>query len=354
MRATAGYAPARRRALRAPQLVNTTHAPVDADNLEGWQAGLVALRALEEVFPDFFATHVAALPLTPSVLYGSACALLRLTHETLFPVEDPPTLWNAWSGDPSALPSAAYRDDAWVLLSSLSESRFHLLQPRPVFYGVGVETVWDADEEIDHYDLLTIALWWSAEGTQAARGFDWGVILEFSDWEDLIPTLPTLPEGFNLEVLIADLNARPLSIGVERGTRLAFTGTLLAYAFGETDNDLANVTNHEIAYHYDGEIDVDWSDAHRIAENARAAREIADQYQALAKAMQGERPIKRFMSRLVRRARQLVASGAQLVPATPAAPLALADILADDDAEPTYVTAWLGEGDETYDDDLTF
>jgi hypothetical protein len=349
---------ARRRTQRALRLVTfgpSRHAALADDHA----IGLVALRTLAQLFPDFFRQHLAARRITPPVLYGAACALHRLVDEELFELREPYELETYRTSDPADLITYPWPESDDVLLNALGEARYDIVQPRPICYGLGVQLIYDAQREIDDYDLLTLALWYVAERTTYALGLPWADLLDRSDWGDHLQSLPTLPVGMSLDVLSIDLDATPLTLtvpGRKQKKPLALDGNLLGYAFGRTGIPLADYDYEEVGYLFNGEMESTWEEAHEIADASRAARDIAERYHALAEAI-GQQPalLTPFIRRLVARAKRLVRNGAASVPATPDAAQALVAILADHDndiAEPNFVQAWLGEGETPDDDDI--
>jgi hypothetical protein len=348
---------ARRRTQRALRLVTFGPSP-HAASADEHAIGLVALRTLAQLFPDFFRQHLADRRITPPVLYGAACALHRLVDEELFELMEPYELEIYRASNPADLITYAWPESDDVLLNALGEARYDIVQPRPICYGLGVQLVFDGNRHIDDYDLLTIALWRIADGTSYALGMRWADVLERSDWSNLVVALPALPTGMQLDVLGIDLDATPLMLNVPGGKRkkpLGLDGNLLAYAFGRTGIPLADYDHEEVGYLFNGEMESTWEEAHEIADASRAARDIAERYHALAEAI-GQQPalLTLFIRRLVARAKRLVRNGTAHVPATPDAQQSLAAILADHDdtAEPAFVQAWLGEGETLDDDDI--
>lgn len=343
---------ARRRAAYAPRLV-TVGASLLVERASPYLIGLTAVKALAKIFPDFFAQHVAQQRLTPGVLYGCSCALLRLVNEELVELEEPWELDTNRTRDPAKLITYRWPDSDDDLLNRIEESAHHIAQPRVIAYGVGVQLYGDAGgHTLADYDLLTLALWYTAQGTQRGLGISWPDLLPgFRPWGNLLLDLPILPR-VDMEQLALDLDARPLWVRTPGGERFSLDGDLLGYAFGATGIDLADYNNMEIDYLYGGDLDDTWDQIHDIAETAQVAQAIVARYHQLNAVLEAYPALlESLIRRLVVRGRRVLRTGPRETGTTPGTPhqprtlvAALVGTPLDDDTEPGYVRAWLGGG----------
>lgn len=245
--------------------------PIDPSDADGWDVGLLAARIFQELFPEVFADLVAPQTCTPGRLYQAACAFLSLVDERLFSIQDPSML--SLPTDPIAYLQKRPPCEGEAALGSLEEGRFSVLQPWPLAYGLGVQSVMNNYEEMGEtaYSALTLGLWQLFSQTSLAVGY---AIEDLAD--DLTPAAtaavlalcPLPPTDVASLLRGLSLPGRPYGADV---------GTLIWYAFGQTGNLLADYTDWELGEMFDHN-DMDWVDAAEIAEQARQARELSGAY----------------------------------------------------------------------------
>lgn len=244
------------------------------ETISGYEIGMAAARRLASMFPIFYKQHVAGRKVCPATLCGAADAFLKLVDK-IVPCYEPVHLWAP--GGPVEVLDHYVDDDPDDCLEWLTYVADHLDQPQVIVYGVGAESVYDADQE---YSLLTLALWHMASGTDWSLGLALGPVLrahmENADGAysmDLITCLPHVPPATSLARLCTVLDREQLY-----GMRV---GELFAYAFSRCDTPLANVTSYELETIYGGQMDVSWNDdLAELGKQAREARAIEYAYTA--------------------------------------------------------------------------
>ena len=115
-------------------------------------------------FPLEFAATCADRPVTMPEIYQVAVGFLGLVDERMLPLD----------GDLLALHDVILPDDPIAWLNSapavsepfafgvLGENRWLFVEPRPQFYGLGVQSLWydhDDDMTMASWDALTLAIW---------------------------------------------------------------------------------------------------------------------------------------------------------------------------------------------------
>jgi len=251
--------------------------PLSGYQADGYRAGLLAAQLLAEHFPAAYDKHVAARAVTPSHLYAVAVTFLSLVNRHMFPLQDSWDFELVVYGDIVA-GAFGHGEGDDVCLSSLVEGKWQLQQPNPAFYGIGVQLAMgdglDVEPEELQYDALTVFLWWLADRTQWRLGVDLGHYTgpHTDELADVLEAASQLPPGTPMEDLCAAFDAEPSSYG-------ASMGRLLAYAFGQTDNCLADTSYSEILHVYEGRSDLTWNDTRDLIKLAVEAQQIASAYE---------------------------------------------------------------------------
>lgn len=267
-----------RRAHRPVRLVDSKltpsrrPSPLGPETAAVYKHGLIKVRHMRELFPDFYQQHIAWRQLTPRALYAAVSAFLSLINRHYFVIED--HMEFEIPLDP--LQALAYTEDDTIAnrgpLLELETAGYWLAQPQPVLYGVGVEGML---EDETPQSALTLALWRLCQETEWAIGVDVAAVIGFSWIAEptvaLITSLRPLPSGIPMDA-IADAVTLP---GGRWSSRL---GELIRYAFARTGNPMADVNNYEVEVIYGGDTDYTWDDVREIGEYAAEARELVKLY----------------------------------------------------------------------------
>jgi hypothetical protein len=256
--------------------------PIDVSDAESWDLGLLGLRLLHTHFPAFYARHIGEQPVTPVLLLRATAAFYTLANEVC-PLQMPIFL------DMGRSPAQWMTTGEWdarSALGALDEFSFYLRQPSPLLYGIGINALLDGHREPGTVRLLTLALWHLFQGTQWGLGIDLADVMDTGGIEpwaaELVLSLKPLPGNTDVEDLIMHLE---LPDYLHPNTEMP-AGELIAYAFGRTSEDLANVDEYDIDIVYGGMIMHDWEDLEDLGECAVDAQAVTDAYDDLAEIMQ--------------------------------------------------------------------
>lgn len=262
----------------APRVVKRlAPTPVFAPRMaSGYLTGWRAATTLRDLFPAWFATHVAHLPFTPGYLLGVAHALVMLVNTTYCELEEQE--WIAW-GTPEAVLEVGTTLSADEAVGILEELSGYLEHPQPVLYGIGRMFALEVDEYGMTFGPLTLALWRMAEATEWGLGIaEWEPLFQWFDARvaDHVRRLPPLPARTAMDDLCraAGWSGPREPVGAGPLPR----GTLLAYAFAKTDNAAADTNNAEVTAYYGSQWSDGWESLPAWAVLTAAARQIAEAY----------------------------------------------------------------------------
>jgi len=260
---------------------------LDVTAAHGYLAGLRVLRWLSNLYPAFYAEHIASRVITPALLGGSVLALYGLTERRVplyWPMEfhsechrlqgehammmEPEELLRRYEGRDS-------QPNGWTVFAELEDMDYHwLTQPTPQLYGIGLDVMLSGEVEVTE-DVLTHALWWLFRNTQ------WGLAMQPDDLLEavgytsdhpvgaVIRSLEPLPDTTPVRDLYRSLHALPGLLSKDEFSRFlqppedlewAWPGDVLAYPFSQTSTQFANTSNEELVYVYQGQHDIDWKD----------------------------------------------------------------------------------------------
>lgn len=273
--------PSGRRPRRA-RLVDVGHRArpsIQGEAAQAFLVGLDAAQLLAHHFPHFYTEHAAGMPCTPEHLLGCAAAFWQLWQIEGLQLRLPGD--EGWYGDDelpfAATPEATLRAFDGVTVAFMNDMVAHFLMcPRPIYYGLGVESWLETESGPD---VLTATLWRLFEGTCWAI-LDMGSIHSggYNDIEpavaEAIASLRPLPANADL----VGLSRRVALPGVSSLGVDAFD--LLAYAVAQTGNALADYNDYDVEAIHMGEVDLGWSwdGARALIAAQRKARAIAKAY----------------------------------------------------------------------------
>ena len=275
--------PAFRHRGRRPVRVVTVQEKTQVHHEEAaaYLVGIEALALLQRFEPDFWATHVAAQKVTPMLLLGAVAAFFQLQEQRGLALDWPSEGCHAGLRDClEVTPEATLVSFSDVEVSFLGdECAAFIAQPRPSYYGIGLQLF--LHEGYDLTDPLTLALWWMAQGSALDVGIDIDALL--NDARGLAP---------GVEDAIRNLRRQPLSIAVchhaatsiPESAGFAVPADLIRYAFSQTSNPLANISDdeREEVYGWEEPGEYDWSARDQVAAWSSEARAIQAFYLAWA------------------------------------------------------------------------
>lgn len=255
----------RRRALRvvaAPDLAATNavvrgiewQLTIGPDEAGAYEVGLHAAKLLHLHFPAFYQEHAAALSITPGLLLGCCVAFWHLVEERGISIRWPGDYTGAIERGATTLESLTMFDD--VSVEFLSEMGYSLWTPRPKYFGLGVQSVL---EECSHIpNILTVTLWHLFQHTPLSIGMPLSFEALSKEYdEDLIVRIfriKPLPKQVALNTMLNLLDIpEAADVGGDGGVAM-----LVEYAFGKTNNGLANWTDYEVEAITNGEEDEQW------------------------------------------------------------------------------------------------
>lgn len=257
----------RRRCLRVVSgaRVNASLTLALADEESGaFQTGLYAARLLQRHFTAFYQAHVAAQCITPPFLLGCVMAFWHLVEDRGVMLRWPGDYAGPMERGETPLESLTMFDG--VAMEYLSELSYSISTPRPSYYGLGVQSVLEEWQSIP--TLLTITLWHLFQYTPLSLGMPLSFEALSSHYdEDLIARIfrmKPLPRNVALSTMLGLLSIPEAG---DLGSAM-----LIHYAFGKTENDLANWTDYEVEVITLGEQDEQWDWA-AIDEMARLSTE---------------------------------------------------------------------------------
>ncbi len=201
--------------------------------------GLDGLNLMRMYEPAFWAAHVATQNATPPLMLGAIAAFFQLQHQRGM------TLRCAEAG----CHSLSFADDPVETLGSfgdvaaefLSELGYYVVQPRPDYYGLGIQLYLMDGWEMA--DPLTLALWWLASGSAFDVGADMGTLMDsvrgFAPGVEKAITRLTLLNVMN--DALCDLAAT----SIPEAAGLAVPADIIRYAYAQTSNPLCNTSQTE-------------------------------------------------------------------------------------------------------------
>lgn len=240
----------RLRVVAGPQAAQTQTLALDDEAAGAFQTGLHAAVLLKRHFTPFYAEHVAPQRITPPFLLGCVVAFWHLVEERGVSLRWPGDYTGTMERGDTPLDSLTMFDD--VSAEYLSELSYSLYTPRPIYYGLGVQSVLDESASIPN--LLTIALWHLLQHTPLSIGMP----LSFE----------ALTREHDEDLIARILRMKPLPSTVALSTMLSIlsipeagdlgSAMLIQYAFAKCENDLANWTDYEVEAITMGEEDEQW------------------------------------------------------------------------------------------------
>jgi hypothetical protein len=272
----------RRSAQRRTRLVNLASVRFNDTTIEVlriWELGLMLTRQLQTYFPEFYEQHaIGQRQATPQLLCAIASAFLGLVHAQLVLLDD--------EFDMSVIPistNPAMTLDAYATrsdtecLDALTESAGYLSQPWPAWFGLGVQSVVTGDDDSGVvHSALTFGLWRIFARIDSYRlGYDLAELLDAAIGvipeaiQECILGLKPLPADSNSEALFDHL--------VLPGVHYGGVRQLVAYAFAQTENLLADYTPYEAIEVFEHN-ELDWNDLLEVAETQKEAQAIAIAY----------------------------------------------------------------------------
>lgn len=261
----------RQRPVRVVKLGAQCRMPTNQTQVTGWLVGLEALRQLSESFPEEFAAHVAHRTVTAPMLLRSAEALLGWANK-IVQLDDSRDLHIP--GDPVAWLDRPF-DERWehAALEMLEQSRYQLDGVTVIPCGIGVYAVCDGEK--DPPSLLTGALWWMCGRTSYSTGINMAEFIEVA-YPKAVHLLEDLAEvPYNVDMALLARHFRYPDFEPASGTTM---GTILRYAFAQTDNFYANTHWFELEYMNDGDLPR-WEDLYSLPDELAEARLIECEYE---------------------------------------------------------------------------
>lgn len=273
-----------RRPVRVVKLETQRRRQPDEETASCFATGLHGARLIKRHFEAFYDTHVAQLPITLPSLLGCMVAFWQLIEAAGLPLRWPQDSYGE-------IDRGETPEDALIMFDGVStelmrELEYSLFVPRPEYYGLGVQGMFDEGTSLP--DSLTLTLWqlfartpWavgalpSFEAVAAELGED--VVAKIGRLKPLPPDAPinTLTLYLDIPEVAQLRQALDGAIDPDAAGRM-----LLEYAFGRGTNDLANYSDYEVEAIHMGEPDEgwDWDDLPRMVELAREAAAIERAY----------------------------------------------------------------------------
>ncbi len=253
--------------------------PLHPVEVSAYLVGLEALALLQRFEPDFWAAHVAAQQVTPTLLIGAVAAFFQLQEQRglalVWPNEGCYALQTAIEATPEATLVGFSDVEPSYLADECAPS---VAQPRPTYYGIGLQLF--LREGYSVTDPLTLALWWMAHGSALDVGIDIDALLDDARLapgvEDAIRDLRMLP-------VMSVAACHQAATHLPESAGLAVPADLVRYAFSQTSNPLANISDDERDEVYGWEPgDHDWSERDQLAAWSGEAKTIQEAYLAWA------------------------------------------------------------------------
>lgn len=268
---------ARRRLRHAVRLVKLGAArpAIDSETCDAWRVAIAAPLALYEAFPAFYAEQALdGAVLTPELAIGCAAALWQLTEQAGAALRWPGEYSGDYDGitryDLAGDPADTLRTFTEVEPGYLAELGGYVWSPQPAYYGWGVQSMLENERYADN--LLTAALWHLFHDTSLGLGIDIDTLLHQIDEDDRIEILRMrrLPRDVPM-----NLFAQHLDLPAARQHGVAALD-LIGYAFGQTNNELANHDEYEVLEYLMGEFEEDytWRDIPDLVRRSQQARAI--------------------------------------------------------------------------------
>ncbi len=260
--------PSRRRRRRAIRVV-TAHGPqqqrpIAVEEAHAYEVGLLGAKLIRDHFGAFYQQHLAAKAIEPPLLLGCLVAFWQLVEAQGVALRWPGDHYGELDREATPELSLTMFDD--VAPEYLGELGYSICIPRPEYFGLGVQSV--LEEWATQPDALTTALWHLFAQTSLSLGVK-------LNWEPLADAIgeDVLCRINRLRPLPADTPIATLSLYLElpEASEQVCVRDLLTYAFGKTENTLANYTDYEVEAIYMGETDEEW-DWNQIAEMARLSK----------------------------------------------------------------------------------
>lgn len=259
-----------RRYRRRVRVVDATAHQLAQDHCQetvwSWEVVSDAATRLRDHFPDFYATHVAQQPLTDGLRLGIVAAFFHLVSDAGLDLR---VIDSATCYDDAALDLAPTPEQTLIQYGSVSdeylaeEMMHHLSFPRPNYYGRGVQAIIDGHRTLDP---LTALLWRLFAGT----GWSTGVDLDrreivdvhgypLGEVADLIRQQTPLRQWAKEHACELDTTVESAFFPIpEAEDHHVAAPDLVAYAFGRTNNPLANHDNYEATQIEMGVEDEQW------------------------------------------------------------------------------------------------
>lgn len=293
--------PARRRMRHPVRLVNAriNQALIGEDVANAYRMGLRGAELLYQHFPDFYAaTGLNDKPITPWLLLGCCAAFWQLVEAKGLELRWPGEAWGEGLTRYELAPTPAetlflFND---VSAEWMSQLGYCIVVPRPVYFGYGVQGLLDQESDSFPHEPLTVLLWHLFGQTALGLGVPLMPMAANID-EDLafdIFKIKQLPRSTPLQLLGQHLDI-PAATAV--GLRPI---DLIAYAFGKTDNDLANYDEYEVEGIYMGEMDEEWrwGDLDHLIPLQCQARQLEETYATWSRALTSLRDLRAFAGQL--------------------------------------------------------
>jgi hypothetical protein len=295
-----------RRPLRVVGPAERPDVPLGEEAVYAVNNGLEAANYLEHYFPHFYRAHVERAPLHTGRLLGCCMALWQLTQLEGLKLRWPNEGYGrSLEFDCQPDPAETFAAYDWASEEFLSEVGYFLTQPRPEYFGLGVQVAM----EMQISDPLTLLLWWLTQDTPLALGIDLYKYLQDVNVQlaDEIMRLRPLPPVEDIHALL-DAVARELP----ESAGLARPADLFLYAFGRTSNPLANTNEAEILEVHGAMDEADewgWDEVDRLAVMSREAEQLSDAYEHIGDRLTpdpfGYRALRNLAARFYRAARRL-------------------------------------------------
>jgi hypothetical protein len=280
--------------------------PLGEEAVHAVNVGLEAANYLEHYFPDFYQAHVHRAPLHTGRLLGCCMALWQLTQQRGLKLRWPSEGYGrSLEYDCRPDPAETFAAYDWASEEFLCELGYFLNQPRPEYFGLGVQVA----IEMSISDPLALLLWWLTQDEPIALGLDLGRYLQDIRVHvvDEIIRLRPLPPVENIHALFAKV-ARELP----EAEGLARPADLFLYAFGQTSNPLANTNEYEIHEVHGAMDEVEewgWDEIGRLAPMSREAELISAAFESVSAQLTpdpaGFRALRSLAARFYRAARRL-------------------------------------------------
>jgi hypothetical protein len=255
---------------------------IASEEAESWRVAMNAAYLLREHFPDFYRVHVAHRETTLAGGLGLCCAFWQLM-EDVYHVE------LRWPEDHAYIDGYTIRDGIavadpveWlgtfddVSEEWMSSNWFWLNEPRPVYYGLGVQAMTSGD--LGPPGLLLLLLWHLFSHTDLSVGAGLlETIYGQTEDEDILDLMRLRwLNTWNARELLVEVAAH-----IPEAQHLPEPSALLRYCFGNTGNPLADTSIDEMIVVHGGEDYGDewsWSDMETLARRQQEAKAISEAY----------------------------------------------------------------------------